>query len=522
MAQDVSIHIGLNRVDPGVYGDPLTLRGCENDARAMQRIAARAGFDGSRSTVLLSERATAATVTGAIRDAARTLDPGGILFLTYSGHGSQIPDPGEPDGLNETWVLYDRQLVDDELGALWERFADGCRILVLSDSCHSGSVIKDLAGELVDATLQGTLQALPLLARSMPGLENARPRARAMPYRNQVADYLAHRAFYDAVPRLRDIATGASVLLISGCADNQVSLDGDVNGLFTEKLLEVWQEGVFDGDHERLHTEISRLLPFTQSPQLSQAGEYSTAFVRQRPLTVAAPSATGSPTPAQTPAQNGSAGSWSDRLHEWLDTWEDPTMTVNRSTDPQGGSQEKWIELLPMAINIGMQLVDAFTKEGYRIQDPAGRSVATSDPGQRQKWLEFIPLAISLGAEIYDALSKSGNLPAERRRALPAEVSPDTAKDWLDLIPTLIQLGSGIYDELTRDGFVTGGSAPSLKDPAAKGWLDLIPIALEAGLQVLDELTRSGRRELPGRVRSADAQRVRTFGETVLAEVGGR
>ena len=33
---------------------------------------------------------------------------------------------------------------------------------------------------------------------------------------------------------------GASLLLISGCQDNQLSLDGDRNGLFTEQLLAVW------------------------------------------------------------------------------------------------------------------------------------------------------------------------------------------------------------------------------------------------------------------------------------------
>lgn len=171
---------------------------------------------------------------------------------------------------------------------------------MLSDGRHSGSVTRDLTGALVGSTVEGALQMLPLLARSVPGLENAQPHARAMPYRIQVTDYLARRSFYDGIPRLREISTGASVLLISGCADNQVSLDGDVNGLFTEKLLAVWQEGASTGDHERLRTEIARLLPFTRSPQLSVIGGYSAAFVRQRPLTVAAASG--------TPGARGGAG----------------------------------------------------------------------------------------------------------------------------------------------------------------------------------------------------------------------
>ena len=36
---------------------------------------------------------------------------------------------------------------------------------------------------------------------------------------------------------------GPSVILISGCQDNQTSMDGDHNGAFTEQLLKVWNHG---------------------------------------------------------------------------------------------------------------------------------------------------------------------------------------------------------------------------------------------------------------------------------------
>ncbi len=66
---------------------------------------------------------------------------GDIYFLTYSGHGGQVPDTngeGESDSSDETWLAYDRQIVDDELYELWAKFKPGVRIVVLSDSCHSG------------------------------------------------------------------------------------------------------------------------------------------------------------------------------------------------------------------------------------------------------------------------------------------------------------------------------------------------------------------------------------------------
>jgi hypothetical protein len=42
--------------------------------------------------------------------------------------------------MDETWVCYDRQLIDDQLYELWGKFKASVRILVLSDSCHSGTV----------------------------------------------------------------------------------------------------------------------------------------------------------------------------------------------------------------------------------------------------------------------------------------------------------------------------------------------------------------------------------------------
>ena len=52
-----------------------------------------------------------------MRGAAKALKPGDLFFLTYSGHGGQVPDVtgDEDDKQDETWCLYDGQLIDDEL-----------------------------------------------------------------------------------------------------------------------------------------------------------------------------------------------------------------------------------------------------------------------------------------------------------------------------------------------------------------------------------------------------------------------
>jgi metacaspase-1 len=112
----LSLHVGINQVDKQAYY-PLhipDLLACKNDALAMQKLADKIGY---QTSIIQDEQATYSNVTQAIANAAVSLKSGDIFFLTYSGHGSQVLDTNgdETDGLDETWVLYDRQIIDDEL-----------------------------------------------------------------------------------------------------------------------------------------------------------------------------------------------------------------------------------------------------------------------------------------------------------------------------------------------------------------------------------------------------------------------
>src|SRR6188508_2057268 len=115
MAKAQSIHLGLNSVDPKHYGGwSGELLACEFDANDMAALAKAAGIT---STLLLTKNATRAKALAAVRAAAKQLKSGDLLFLTYSGHGGQIPDVTgeEDDKLDETWCLYDGQVIDDEI-----------------------------------------------------------------------------------------------------------------------------------------------------------------------------------------------------------------------------------------------------------------------------------------------------------------------------------------------------------------------------------------------------------------------
>jgi hypothetical protein len=76
-----------------------------------------------------------------------------------------------------------------------------------------------------------------------------------------------------------------AVILISGCQDNQTSMDGEHNGAFTEKLLKVWNQGAFQGNYGSFHARIRAALPPSQSPNLFTLGKAG-VFLAQVPFTV--------------------------------------------------------------------------------------------------------------------------------------------------------------------------------------------------------------------------------------------
>jgi uncharacterized caspase-like protein len=239
----LSVHLGLNKVDPAAYnGWDGALRGCIADAEAMAALAKAVGF--TSTTVLLDEEANGEALKEALTNAAALLSAGDTLFLTYSGHGSQIDDEDndESDYLDETWCLYGSQWLDDETRTALEAFQRGVRVIVFSDSCHSGSVTRGTPAEAIG------------------------------------------QRYAEEQPRGE---LGASVLLISGCQDNQTSGDTKRGGVFTRALLEVWRDGAFNGTWRQFHRSIRRRIRNpAQKPVLDESGPISVGWLDERPFTL--------------------------------------------------------------------------------------------------------------------------------------------------------------------------------------------------------------------------------------------
>jgi hypothetical protein len=225
-----SLHIGLNQVDPNHYknadgsGWNGQLYGCEADAEFYQQLATTAGF--ARVVSLSTAKATSDAVKQEITAAKNGLATGDLFLITYSGHGGQVEDQNgdEPDRLDETLCLYDRQFIDDELFDLFAGFQPGVNILMFSDSCHSGSVAR--------ATVPNT----PLTNSLKTALITNNVRERVVPPGVLVRTYQDNKEEYGEILSKTYVTPdhiATFVILFAACQDQETAKEQGIHGIFT-------------------------------------------------------------------------------------------------------------------------------------------------------------------------------------------------------------------------------------------------------------------------------------------------
>jgi len=200
--------------------------------------------------------------------------------------------------LDEMWCFYDCVFIDDEFYNELAAFAPGVRIVVLSDSCHSGTVTRARVPETVAGLGRSKMMPPSVAMRTYSmhkkfydGLQHAIARdARGGRARGVDPDVALAELHASTSNRLAQLASTlqAAVILISGCQDNQTSMDGDHNGAFTEQLLRVWDEGRFNptgGTYVTFHAAIKAGMASTQTPNFFTLGSVR-EFSRQRPFKV--------------------------------------------------------------------------------------------------------------------------------------------------------------------------------------------------------------------------------------------
>jgi hypothetical protein len=258
MASGYSLHIGINEYS-SAFPNAGRLEGAENDARAMSEIAAARHF---KPELLLGPRANYPTVISKLLVAAKCLHRGDIFLLTFAGHGTgrRDRDRDEDDRQDEAILLHDVMLLDDELRMkIWPKFEAGVRVLMIADSCHSGTV----------ATF----------------LENRwGPTLREISQETRDKHIEEYNEFYGqiAVPPFAPIS--ANVLLLAACGDRATTPDGNPHGVFTQALLDVIN-GTNPTNYRDLRQRIEQALR-PQIPVLTPVSPVSEDFIRQRPFTI--------------------------------------------------------------------------------------------------------------------------------------------------------------------------------------------------------------------------------------------
>jgi hypothetical protein len=229
-ARGFHLSIGVNRVSVAHYtGWPGTLKYAESDADAIDQMLRARSFTSTGE--LRGRDARRSKVQQAILELTSIARPGDLACVYYAGHGSQVPDRNgdeQPNRDDQTWCLYDGQLVDDELHELLGHFAAGVRVLVISDSCKSGTIIKKRAGSL-SAVL-------------FPMLHDVR--SRDMPRALADRVYANNKQFYDDLQaNISPRSLKTRIELLAACDMQELAYEEDGHGRFTQALLRACQRG---------------------------------------------------------------------------------------------------------------------------------------------------------------------------------------------------------------------------------------------------------------------------------------
>lgn len=215
--------VSVSKYPPGI----TSLPGCKNDLAAMQAFLGEyARLNGVELAPLVfqDENATRKNVIEGFKHFKKA-GPDDICFFYYTGHGAQMAAPkefwrDETSKRCQTMVLYDsrlqggKDLVDKEISYLLATHAmDAGQLLVIADSCHSGTISR-----LATATPRTAAPAAGVSYKELEGSE----------------DYLHEGEF--RVPPHRDHIT------LSACLPQQVAMEMPINGLlrglFTHYLIE--------------------------------------------------------------------------------------------------------------------------------------------------------------------------------------------------------------------------------------------------------------------------------------------
>lgn len=223
--------VGINYV-----GTTAELRGCVNDVNDLKDLLmTKYGYTVSNIVTLTDNRATKQNIMTQLTKLIQNGKSGDNLFFSFSGHGYFTKDLSrdEIDGKDELIISVDNlPIVDDELKSLIDtNLKKNVTLIAIMDTCHSGTVLD-----------------LP---------------------------YQYFKGEQEIIHHSANIDTKGTAICLSGCRDDQVSMDaylqGDFNGAMTFYFVELLKTNnslTWKACVEQLREKLENA-NFTQIPQIT-------------------------------------------------------------------------------------------------------------------------------------------------------------------------------------------------------------------------------------------------------------
>lgn len=263
-AADHAVIVGVNTYPFIPNGD---LRQARADALKFRDfIKSTMGFTDSQITLLLDKDATGLAVKNAVEQKLlRETNPGDRVVFYFSGHGDRIQDTTgdeNTDGKDEVLVLSNAGsgqpslIPDDVMGAWFESIPDR-EVLVVVDSCFSGTITRGSAEETTSDERARTL----LFEDAQAIVEASQPIVRAtQALRPEAA--LSNGDAETLIPGQEHMTVWSAV------TQTQVALEDRRGGVFTRAFIEGMSNSAADYNGNGVVSN-SELLRFTRAESRS-------------------------------------------------------------------------------------------------------------------------------------------------------------------------------------------------------------------------------------------------------------
>ena len=253
MSKKYALCIGINDY-PGANSD---LHGCVNDARDWSAALSASGF---ACQLLLDGNASGAGIRSSLVTLMNSAQSGDLIVVTFAGHGSFQPDLSgdEIDDVDECWCPHDvvakGPITDDELHSILNTRQPNVRLVVISDSCHSGTITR--FAQITTPPTARTGDAPQRLVRFLA----------PSTFRTDIPSRLSSDQWHRGDPPGQREA-----LLMSACQDTEYAADawfnGRPNGAFTFVALRELERLSRQATYQDWYKRIRQSLPSQQYPQ---------------------------------------------------------------------------------------------------------------------------------------------------------------------------------------------------------------------------------------------------------------